>query len=161
MHLQRLVLAGCLLAPGAALAQPAMPDMKLFAASADVQALIAKAKADLKPGAPMDSERLLSLAPYGASLEYRPGTAPASVHAKQAELMVVVQGSGIMVSGGTLTGANPAGTSGSGVAGGVSVPFTPGAVAFVPENTPHQMIPDAGNALVVITFKVPRPVPGS
>src|SRR3954469_1170664 len=134
---------------GAVWAQPAMPDLKLFAASADVQAALAQAKAALKPGAALSTAPLLSLAPYAAGLEYRPGKAPASVHPTQAEMMIVVQGSGSMVSGGKLVGAHAAGTSGSGSEGGVSVVFTPGAIALVPENTPHQVIPDAGGALVL------------
>jgi len=170
MTLPRFLLAAALFVPATAFAQPAMPDLKLFAASADVQALIAKAKADRKGDAPLTNERLLNLAPYAVNLEYRPLKAPAAVHVKEAELMYVVQGTGTLVTGGKLTGVTPAdpanaraalNPSGTGIEGGTPLPFTPGAIAFVPENTPHQVIPDAGSTLVLITFHVPRPVAGN
>ena len=48
------------------------------------------------------AEPILLLAPYKAQLEYRPATAPAALHEKDAELMVVLQGTGNIVTGGKL-----------------------------------------------------------
>lgn len=59
--------------------------------------LIEKAQADRKGDAPLVAEPILSLAPYRAQLEYRPGTSPAAVHEKNAELMVVLEGTGNIV----------------------------------------------------------------
>ena len=73
-----------------ALAQQAAPPMKTFMSDKDIMGLIEKAKADRKGDAPLVAEPILSLAPYRAQLEYRPGTSPAAVHEKDAELMVVL-----------------------------------------------------------------------
>ena len=72
-----------------ALAQtPAGADIRTYASSADVAALIAKAKHDQKPGQPIVAEPILQFAPYSAVLEYRTGAAPANVHEKQAEFFL-------------------------------------------------------------------------
>src|ERR1041385_6916271 len=82
--------------------QAADADKTLFMSHKDIMALIAKAKADRKGDAPLVPEPILQLAPYRAQLEYRPGTAPAAVHEKDAELFVVLQGAGDIVTGGKL-----------------------------------------------------------
>jgi hypothetical protein len=68
----------------------------------DIMGLVDKAKADRKGDAAMAAEPILLLAPYRAQLEYRPGTGPAAVHEKDAELMVVLDGTGNIVTGGKL-----------------------------------------------------------
>jgi hypothetical protein len=84
-----------------AYAQPA-PAMKTFMSNKEIIGLIDKAKADRKGDAPLVAEPILTLAPYRAQLEYRPGTSPAAIHEKDAELMVVLQGAGNIVTGGKL-----------------------------------------------------------
>ncbi|MGZ3281004.1 MAG: hypothetical protein ACXU8V_23070, partial [Caulobacteraceae bacterium] len=85
-----------------ALAQaPAAPEMKTFASSADVQALIANAR-KIHKAEPTIAQPILSLAPYRASLEYRTATGPAAVHEKEAELFYVIDGSGTLTTGGKL-----------------------------------------------------------
>ena len=85
-----------------ALAQAAETQTRTFMNSKEIMGLIAKAKADRKGDAPLVAEPILSLAPYRAQLEYRPGTSPAAVHEKDAELMVVLEGTGNIVTGGKL-----------------------------------------------------------
>src|SRR6266853_3991721 len=85
-----------------ALAQQPAPAAKTFMNNKEIMALIDKAKADRKGDAPLVAEPILSLAPYRAQLEYRPGTSPAAVHEKDAELMVVLEGTGDIVTGGKL-----------------------------------------------------------
>ena len=87
--------------------------------------MIARAKAERKPDQPNFSQPIVSLAPYNANLEYRVGglNAPASTHDKDAELFFVVEGSGTVVTGGTLQNerrTNPDNSSGTGIEGGVS-----------------------------------------
>jgi mannose-6-phosphate isomerase-like protein (cupin superfamily) len=142
-------------------AAPAAEAMKTFAASAEIADLIAKAKAERQEGQPAVFERILALAPYHATLEYRPGVAPAQVHEKDAELMVVLDGAGTITTGGTLVDekrTNPANLSGSGIAGGTAQALKKGDVIIVPEKTPHQTAPAAGQVIVLMTFHVPRPV---
>jgi mannose-6-phosphate isomerase-like protein (cupin superfamily) len=155
----------CVAIAPAALAQtagaPASAMMKTFASSSEVTALIAKAKAERKDGQGVVAEPILSLAPYRATLEYRAGSAPASVHENDAELMYVIEGAGTIVTGGTLTDAkrtNPTNLSGTGIEGGTPQPFAKGDFIIVPENTPHQTAPTSGGVIVLMTFHVPRPV---
>ncbi len=76
--------------------------MKTFMNAKEIMGLVEKAKANRKGAAPLVAEPILSMAPYRAQLEYRPGTSPASLHEKDAELMVVLEGTGNVVTGGRL-----------------------------------------------------------
>ena len=80
-----------------ALAQQAAPPARTFMDNKEIMGLVDKAKADRKGDAPLVAEPILSLAPYRAQLEYRPGISPAAVHEKDAELMVVLDGTGNIV----------------------------------------------------------------
>lgn len=142
------------------MAQP--PDMKLYTSSADVQALIAKAKKERKPDQPVFSQPLLKLAPYGVNLEYRAMVGPASIHEKEAEAFYVVEGGATLVTGGKLTGekrTNPENLTGTGIEGGTEREVAKGDFFIVPEGVPHwfSKIPQV---LVQMSFHVPRPVPG-
>ena len=123
-------------APGAA------PAAKLFAASADVTAMMAKAKSERKPDQPNFIQPIVQLAPYNANLEYRVAgvKAPASVHEREAEMFYVVEGSGTLVTGGTLREekrTNAENLTGSGVDGGTPRHIAKGDWIMVPEKTPH------------------------
>lgn len=131
-----------------------------FMSHSEIAALVDKAKADRKGDAPLTSEPILSLAPYRAQLEYRPATAPAAVHEKDAELMVVLQGAGNIVTGGKLVAekrTNAANLSGASIADGRSQAVTVGDMLIVPANTPHQVIPTGGAPIVLMTMHVPHP----
>jgi mannose-6-phosphate isomerase-like protein (cupin superfamily) len=156
-------------AAAAAGQQPAAPAatpvtaMKTFCSSADVQALIAKAKSERKEGQPIVVERVVQLVPYMANLEYRASVGPAAVHEKEAELMYVVDGSGTITTGGTLvnqTRTNPANLTGTGIDGGAPQKIAKGDFIFIPENTPH-WINTIDGTIILVTLHVPRPVPGS
>ena len=143
-------------------AQSGAAMMKTFASSSDVAALIAKAKADRKEGQPTVSEPIMRLAPYNVNLEYRTAVAPAALHEKDAEMFYVIDGSATMVTGGKLVDekrTNEANLSGASIEGGNSRHIAKGDFIFVPENTPHGFSSIDGT-LIVMTFHVPRPVPG-
>jgi mannose-6-phosphate isomerase-like protein (cupin superfamily) len=143
-----------------AIAQPAPAPMKTFMNDKDIMGLIDKAKADRKGEAPLVAEPILSLAPYRAQLEYRPGTSPAALHEKDAELMVVLQGTGNIVTGGTLVNEkrnNANNRGGSSIAGGNTQAVVRGDTLIVPANTPHQVIPTGGAPIVLMTMHVPYP----
>jgi mannose-6-phosphate isomerase-like protein (cupin superfamily) len=126
----------------------------------DIMGLIEKAKADRKGDAPLVAEPILLLAPYRAQLEYRPGTSPAAVHEKDAELFVVLQGTGNIVTGGKLVDekrVNANNLSGPSIADGHSQAVVKGDMLIVPANTPHQVIPTGGAPIVVMTMHVPFP----
>ena len=141
-------------------AQSAAAAPKLFAASADVKAMIAKAKAQRKPDQASVSQPIVGLAPYNANLEYRAGglNAPASTHDKDAELFYVVEGAGTVVTGGKLQNerrTNPNNLTGTGIVGGTSRKIGAGDVVLVPERTPHWFTQIDG-ALVLISLHLPR-----
>jgi mannose-6-phosphate isomerase-like protein (cupin superfamily) len=142
-----------------AFAQPAAPT-KTFMSDKEIMSLIDKAKADRKGDAPLVAEPILTMAPYRAQLEYRPGTSPAAVHEKDAELMVVLQGTGNIVTGGKLVDEkrnNANNLGGSSITGGNSQAVVKGDTLIVPANTPHQVIPTGGAPIVLMTLHVPHP----
>jgi len=154
-----LAFAFLVTAAAGALAQTA-PPVTQFMSDKDIMGLIDKAKADRKGDAPLVAEPILLLAPYRAQLEYRPGTSPAAVHEKDAELFVVLQGTGNIVTGGKLVDekrVNANNLSGPSIANGHSQAVIKGDMLIVPANTPHQVIPTGGAPIVVMTMHVPFP----
>jgi len=154
-----------LLATSAFAQQPAADQtaqaLKTFTSSADVTALIAKAKSERKGDQPLVAERILQLAPYNANLEYRASVGNAAVHEKEAEVFFVIDGSATMVTGGKLvneTRPNPANLNGTAIEGGETRHVSKGDFIIVPENTPHWFSAIDG-AIVLMTLHVPRPVP--
>jgi len=139
--------------------QPSASVMKTFSSSADVTALIAKAKSERKEGQPIVSEPILQLAPYNANLEYRASVGNAAVHEREAEVFYVIDGTATMVTGGKLvkeTRTNATNLTGSGIEGGDSRKVAKGDFIIVPENTPHWFSSIDG-VLVLMTLHVPRP----
>jgi mannose-6-phosphate isomerase-like protein (cupin superfamily) len=155
----RSVLLAALLAaaiPVTALGQEAAHPAKLFANAAEVNAALAKVRAEHKPG--NNVVVLVSVGPYPAQLEYRiPGAAPsASVHKAQAEFIYIIDGGCTLITGGTLdnpkdNGANMAGT---GITGGMSRKVAKGDYIMVPPNTPHQYA-DIQGELAMVTLHMP------
>jgi mannose-6-phosphate isomerase-like protein (cupin superfamily) len=130
----------------------------------DITALVDKAKGERKNDAPLVPEPILQLAPYKAQLEYRPLKAPAALHEKDAELFVVLQGTGDIITGGKLVNekrVNPANLTGSDIADGQTHHVVKGDVLIVPNNTPHQVVPTGGAPIVVMTMHVPFPAPAN
>ena len=155
-----MVVGGVLAAGSSLSAQGAAAVPKLFASAGDVKALIARAKAERKPDQPNFSQPIVSLAPYNANLEYRVGglNAPASTHDKDAELFLVVEGSGTVVTGGTLQNerrSNADNASGTGIEGGTARRIAAGDWVLVPEKTPHWFTQIDGT-LVLMSVHLPR-----
>jgi mannose-6-phosphate isomerase-like protein (cupin superfamily) len=148
-------------AAGGAFIEPAAAQqsaLQTFLNNTDIMALVDKAKADRKGDAPLVAEPILLLAPYKAMLEYRPATAPAALHEKDAELMVVLDGTGNIVTGGKIVNeerVNAANTRGPSIAEGHSQAVIKGDMLIVPANTPHQVIPTGGAPIVLMTLHVP------
>jgi mannose-6-phosphate isomerase-like protein (cupin superfamily) len=156
-------LALTLLTTVAVAQQPPAQAMKAFTSSADVTALIAKAKSEHKENQPIVTEPILRLAPYNANLEYRASVGAAAVHETEAELFYVIDGSATMITGGKLVDekrTNPANLTGTAIEGGSSRSVAKGDFIVVPENTPHWFSAINGT-VVLMTLHVPRPVPGA
>lgn len=148
-------------ATATALAQSAAPpSVTAFMNNQDIMALVDKAKADRKANAPIVAEPILVLAPYKAQLEFRPGTGPAALHEKDAELMVVLEGTGNILTDGKLVDekrVNANNLSGASIADGVSHQVGKGDMILIPPNTPHQVIPGGDAPIVLMTMHVPFP----
>ena len=139
--------------------QPNAQAMKTFTSSSEITAMIAKAKSQRKDE-PIISQRILSLAPYQASLEYRASVGNAAVHEKEAEFFYVIDGAGTLITGGKLTGEtrNGANLTGSAIEGGTSQHVAKGDFIVVPEGTGH-WFSKIDQTLVLMSLHVPRPVP--
>ena len=141
-------------------AQNPPPPAKLFAGSADVTAMIAKAKSERKPDQANFAQPIVQLAPYNANLEYRVGSvaAPASLHEREAEMFYVVEGSGTLVTGGKLREekrTNAENLTGSAIDGGTPRRLAKGDWVMVPEKTPHWFTQIDGT-LVLMSIHLPH-----
>ena len=144
--------------PALAQAPPAAP--KLFAAAGDVTALIANAKKERKPDQANFVQPILQLAPYNANLEYRVAgiNANASVHEREAEMFLVIEGAGTLVTGGRLHDerrTNPENLSGSAIDGGARRRVAKGDFIMVPEGVPH-WFGEIDGALVLMSIHLPH-----
>lgn len=107
--------------------------------AADLQAALAKLPGDR----PASSVRVFSLAPYNVNVERRlPQAQGASLHEAQAELFYVIEGSGTMLTGGTIPGATRNGTNlaGKTIEGGTRIAFKAGDFIMVPSGVAHQFV---------------------
>lgn len=117
---------------------PAAP--KLVNHAADLPAMIEKAKAAAATSPRFfGGDTLLVLPPYRVGLEYRTPKGIASVHKNDGEFMLVLEGEGVLVTGGTVvnpkdTGAN---VDGDAIDGGTDIRMKKGDWIFVPKGLPH------------------------
>jgi mannose-6-phosphate isomerase-like protein (cupin superfamily) len=163
----RLACVSVLLAAAATVASAQQPaagppasTLKTFAASADVAALIAKAKSDIKPGQATLAQPLLQLAPYNVSIEYRVAVGNAAVHEHDAELFYVIEGTATIVTGGQLVNpmrTNAENLTGTGVTGGTMQRVTKGDFVLVPDGSPHWFSVFETTPVVLMSLHLPRP----
>ena len=149
--------------PAALAQQPVAPNpapaAKLFSGSADITAMIAKARSERKPDQPNLVQPIVRLAPYNANLEYRVAgvNAPASVHEREAEMFYVVEGAGTLVTGGTLREekrTNAENLTGSAIDSGTPRRIAKGDWVMVPEKTAHWFTQIEGT-LVLMSIHLP------
>ena len=125
-----------------ALAQTQHP-VKHFSSGADVTAMIAKAKAS---GGNMNI-LIANDEGYPVMMEFRVKQTNASNHPTQSELVEVLEGSCVLVTGGKLVNGT--------IEGGTSRPIAKGDYALIPSNTPHWFTAPQGLALMTIHMPVP------
>ena len=122
-------------APGRA---PAAP--KLVHHAADLPVLIEKAKAAAVTSPRFfGGDSLLVLPPYRVGLEYRTPKGIASVHKNDGEFMYVLEGEGVIVTGGTVVNPKDLGANidGDAIEGGTDNRMKKGDWIFVPKGLPH------------------------
>ena len=94
---------------------------------------------------------------YNAIVFHREGSGPPEQHEKLADFMVVKSGEGAIQVGGKLIDAKPSGVNelrGSALEGGTKYPVSAGDVLYIPANTPHRTLVEAGKQLNVMVIKV-------
>lgn len=155
MTLRLLAATSLLIAPGFAMGQSA-PAIHVDAAQ--VQDKIASAQAAAEAGKPIPPLDLLTLAPYRANIEYRVKVGGASTHRDENEFFYAIEGSGHLVTGGTLideknTGAPNVG--GSAIRGGTGQDVKKGDWIMVPAGVAHWFDRIDGR-LVLMSMKMPK-----
>lgn len=139
--------------PAVAQEKPAMAP-KLFASAAEVQSLLAKVRANHKPGA--TDEIIVSAGPYPVELEYRTAATPPGLHKANAEFVYVEAGGCTLVTGGSLVNAVDKGAniSGTAIAGGHEQRLSKGDYVLIPSNTPH-WFNDVRGEFAIVTMHMP------
>ncbi|MGH9218672.1 MAG: cupin domain-containing protein [Vicinamibacterales bacterium] len=104
-----------------------------------LQAALAKLPTD-RPNAAV---RVFTLDPYNVGVEQRqPRAQGAASHADRAELFYVIDGTGTMLTGGTIPDGKASGvnTQGTTINGGTRIDFKKGDFIMVPSGVPHQFV---------------------
>ena len=151
----RAALASALLIATPLAAQTTAPAR--FVAAADVQAQIAAMAKAMKPGQGFAWQPLVQADGHVAALEIWKAPGRPAVHPADAEYVMVVDGAGTMISGGTLADAKPTRadlTEGSRIVGGTTRSLKPGDVFLVPAGVPH-WFGITGERLVLLGTKLP------
>ena len=122
--------------------------------AADLQAALAKLPTD-RPNA---VARVFTLDPYNIGVEQRqPVAQGAAAHADRAELFYVINGSGTMLTGGTISDGKQSGanTQGTTITSGTRIAFNPGDFIMVPSGVPHQFV-DLKGPVQVMSMYLPN-----
>ncbi len=148
--------------PAPAVPQQPEPDM-IYATPADTAARIAKAKAERPADQPSGRPQPLVRIPgYRALIEYRAGPTPPFIHDRDAEYISVLEGDGVLITGGTLVHAqriNPGNQRGTAISGGTSRTLVKGATVFLPAGVPHHFASVGKKGLSVIALHIPPDAP--
>jgi quercetin dioxygenase-like cupin family protein len=129
---------------------------KLVNLAADIPAMIEKGKAAAATSPRFfGADTLLSLPPYRVGLEYRTPKGIASVHKNDGEFMLVLEGEGVLVTGGTVVNPKDLGANidGDALEGGTDNRMKKGDWVFVPKGLPHLARTDG--TFVLATLHVP------
>jgi mannose-6-phosphate isomerase-like protein (cupin superfamily) len=158
MKLFSLAAALVLVSGSASGQQPANPqapaDRASYMSAADLTAAIAKVPTD-RPSA---NVRVFSLGPYNVNVEKRnPVAQGASAHEVVAELFHVLDGTGVIVTGGTIPNATKNGTNlqGKTIEGGTRQQLSKGDWVLVPSGVPHQFA-DIKGTLTIMSLYLPN-----
>jgi len=95
--------------------------------------------------------------PHEAVIEvYRLGDGAPELHETEVDIFFVQSGSGVLVVGGTLTGAEtvaPHELRNGSISGGIRRKLSAGDVVRIPSNTPHQVLLDGAKDITYIVVK--------
>ena len=145
-----------------ATAKPAQPapvqiptDRASYMSAADLAAALAKVPTDR----PSSNVTVFRHNGFNVNIEQRnPVTQGASAHETQAELFYILDGSAVMLSGGTIPNATKNGTNlqGKTIEGGTRHPLAKGDWLIIPSGVPHQFVDIKGN-ITIMSLYLPNP----
>lgn len=128
-----------------------------FASGADVQAQLRQMLAEMKPDQGFMWRPLVRDDATVAAIEIWKKPGRPAVHPAEAEYAIVLEGSGTLVSGGTMAdpkAKNANLVEGSRIEGGATRPLGPGDVILIPAGVPH-WFGITGDRLVLLGIKLP------
>ena len=138
-------------------------DKTTVSPEADRAALIARTKAELvASGKSFLWQPLLRDGANTAALEYWAAAGRPAIHTGEAEYFTVIEGTGTLVTGGTLVGAQTvrAGfVDGDRIEGGASRALHKGDFVLIPRGVPHDFKIPKGQVMVLLGIKVPTSAP--
>ncbi len=129
-----------------------------FANGADVQAQIRTMLATMKPDQGFLWRPLIRDGRTVAAIEIWKKPERPAVHPAEAEYATVLEGSGILISGGRLADPKTSNANlveGSRIVGGVTRTLGPGDVMLIPSGVPH-WFGITGNRLILLGIKLPK-----
>jgi len=134
-------------------------DHTSLAGAQDLKTQVGAMFAAMKPGQTFMWQPVLKDGPRTAALEIWKAPGRPAVHVQEAEYFTVVQGAGVLVTGGHLKNPHevkPNQLDGDSIEGGTTRQLAVGDVVLIPAGTPHWFgIP--GEALVLLGIKIPSP----
>jgi len=128
-----------------------------FASGADVQAQLRQMLAEMKPDQGFMWRPLVRDGATVAAIEIWKKPGRPAVHPAEAEYAIVLDGSGVLLSGGVMADPkvnNPNLIEGSRIEGGVTRSLGPGDVILIPAGAPH-WFGITGDRLVLLGVKLP------
>ncbi|HWI85689.1 MAG TPA: cupin domain-containing protein, partial [Sphingomonas sp.] len=129
------------------------------ATSAEVQALVERMGSEMKPGQIIAWKPLVRAGASIAAIEYWTAPGKPASHPTDAEYVIVIAGSGTLISGGVIVDAhvtNPHLTEGSRIEGATTQPIKAGDVLMIGAGVPHYFGVDGGK-LALLGIKLPLP----
>jgi len=142
---------------------PPVADGTAVSGEGERAALIARTRAELaSSGKTFLWQPLLRDGTTIAAIEYWAAAGRPAIHLNEDEYTTVLEGSGTLVTGGTLVGAQvvrPGFVDGERIEGGTTRALHKGDVVLIPRGVPHGFGIPAGQMLVLLGVKIPAPKP--
>ena len=103
------------------------------------------------------SEQLKQYKGHYTMVAHREGTGSSEVHEHEADIFVIQDGEGTLVTGGKLVKPHvekPGELRGTAITGGEDVHYAPGDIIHIPAGVPHQMLVEKGKEVTYFVVKV-------
>jgi mannose-6-phosphate isomerase-like protein (cupin superfamily) len=103
------------------------------------------------------SEQLKQYKGHYTMLAHREATGSSEVHEHEADIFVIEEGEGTLVTGGKLVNSHVEKSGelrGTSISGGEKVHYAPGDIFHIPAGLPHQMLVEKGSQVTYFVVKV-------